>query len=66
MPGLDGRTTSRELRKINPKLNIIYTSGFDDEPISKENLKGVVGFLKKPYSIGQVSKSLGEIISKSK
>ncbi len=62
MPEMDGRLTSSELRKIKPELKIIYTSGFDDTPISDANMEGVVGFLKKPYSIGQVSKTLKQII----
>ena len=64
MPNLDGRTTSFELRKINPNLKIIFTSGFDDQPITEEDMIGVIGFLKKPYSIKQVSKSLTEILEK--
>lgn len=62
MPDLDGRLTSQELRKINPNLKIIFTSGFDDQPINDENIAGVVGFLRKPYSIRQVSRSLKEIM----
>ena len=63
MPQMDGRKTSAALRKINPDLKIIFTSGFDDQPITEENLAGVVGFLKKPYSINQVSKSLKEMLA---
>jgi signal transduction histidine kinase/CheY-like chemotaxis protein len=62
MPHIDGRETSIELRKIKPDLNIIFTSGFDDHPIFDEKITGVVGFLKKPYSIKQVSKSLNTIL----
>jgi len=62
MPKMDGRMVSAELRKIKPDLKIIFTSGFDDHPVTEENLAGVVGFLKKPYSIKQVSRSLEEII----
>ncbi|UCF65455.1 MAG: response regulator [bacterium] len=62
MPKMDGRMVSAELRKVKPDLKIIFTSGFDDHPVTEENLAGVVGFLKKPYSIRQVSRSLEEII----
>jgi DNA-binding NtrC family response regulator len=63
MPDIDGRDTSMALRKIKPDLKIIFTSGFDDHPITEENMIGVVGFLKKPYTINQVKKSLKEILS---
>ncbi len=63
MPKMDGRITSRELRKLNPKVKIIFTSGFDDQPLDDDDLAGVVGFLKKPYSINQIAKSLEEIFT---
>jgi signal transduction histidine kinase len=62
MPDMDGRDTSMALRKIKPDLKIIFTSGFDDHPISEDSMIGVVGFLKKPYTINQVKKSLKEIL----
>ncbi|MFZ0389704.1 MAG: ATP-binding protein [Calditrichia bacterium] len=62
MPGMDGRTTALELRKINPALQIIFTSGFDDGPSNDEIIQGLVGFLKKPYSINQVAKTLQDIL----
>jgi len=64
MPNIDGRMTSSEMRKIKPDIKIIFTSGFDDSPLTDEDMSGVVGFLKKPYSINQVSKSLREIFAK--
>jgi len=64
MPAMDGRVVSSELRKIKPDLKIIFTSGFDDHPVTDESLTGVVGFLKKPYSIKQVSRSLEEMIKR--
>jgi signal transduction histidine kinase len=63
MPHMDGRTVSNKLREINPDLKIIFTSGFDDQPINGEDQKGVVGFLKKPYSIKKVSSSLEGILA---
>ncbi len=62
MPDMDGRETSQALRKIKPDLKIIFTSGFDDQPITDEDMIGVVGFLKKPYTITQIKKTLKEIL----
>ncbi len=64
MPKMDGRATCAELRKIDPSTKIIFTSGFDDQPFDEESLAGVVGFLKKPYSINVVAKLLEEIFSR--
>jgi len=63
MPDIDGRDTSMALRKIKPDLKIIFTSGFDDHPMTDEHMTGVVGFLKKPYTINKVKTSLKEILS---
>ncbi len=63
MPDMDGRETSQALRKMKPDLKIIFTSGFDDQPITNEDMVGVVGFLKKPYTITQIKKSLKEILT---
>jgi two-component system cell cycle sensor histidine kinase/response regulator CckA len=64
MPKLDGRATCAGLRKINPEVKIVFTSGFDDSPMSDEDSNGVIGFLKKPYSINLVSKTLKEMLVK--
>ena len=64
MPKMDGRATSAALKTINPAIKIVFTSGFDDSPMTDEDITGVVGFLKKPYSISQVSKSLKSIFQK--
>jgi DNA-binding NtrC family response regulator len=64
MPDWDGKTTLKELRKVNPNVKAILTSGIDEGPIDHSNLNGVLGFLRKPYSINQVSKSMEEILSK--
>ncbi len=64
MPEWDGKTTLRELQKVNPNIKAILTSGIDEGPIEDINLTGVKGFLRKPYSINQVSKSMEEILSR--
>ncbi len=65
MPKMDGRATFRALKEINPDAKIIFTSGFDDSPMSEEEISGSLGLLKKPYSINQVAKSLESFFSKS-
>ena len=62
MPKMDGRATSTKLRDIDPNVKIIFTSGFDDSPMNKKDFEGVVGYLKKPYSINQVTNTLERIV----
>lgn len=66
MPKMDGRSTFLALKKINPHLKAIFTSGFDDRYNEKETVTGVLGFLRKPYSIKSVSDSLGKFLENAK
>ncbi|KAA3616492.1 MAG: PAS domain S-box protein [Calditrichaeota bacterium] len=50
MPGLDGEATFREMRKYDPNLKVILSSGFSEqEATNKFAGKGLTGFIQKPY-----------------
>jgi len=52
MPGLNGEETFRALRLINPDVQVILSSGYNEqEAISFFAGKGLTGFIQKPYSI---------------
>lgn len=57
MPKMDGPSTISALRKINPDLKVITTSGFDDRLMEHQNGNNIIGFLPKPYSLKNVSKA---------
>jgi signal transduction histidine kinase/CheY-like chemotaxis protein/PAS domain-containing protein len=51
MPDMGGRDTFRELKKINPAVITLLSSGYSIDGEANAILKeGVVGFLQKPYS----------------
>lgn len=63
LPGLDGITTIRTLKKINPDAKIIATSGL----IAKNKLGEIVNtgaatFLSKPYTINELLLALNQVI----
>ena len=65
MPHLDGEACFRELRRIEPAVKVIMTSGYNEqEVISRFVGKGLAGFVQKPYSIGDlipvITRVLGE------
>jgi len=69
MPFMDGYELFRELKKLNPKLPIIISSGFGEKivtsRIAREEIAGLLG---KPYSFEQlldVLKSVVEGVSKA-
>ena len=52
MPGLNGLETSKEIRKINPDVTIILSSGYSVEDVTTHyRTLGFAGFLQKPYTI---------------
>ena len=50
MPHLNGEQTFRELRKINPEVIVILTSGYSEHSaMSQFSGKGLAGFIQKPF-----------------
>ncbi|MBI1807102.1 MAG: response regulator [Ignavibacteria bacterium] len=63
MPLLDGPSTIRELRKINPDVKIIGASGLTSgEDLMTSAVPNVDTFLSKPYTAEELLKSLGKIL----
>jgi DNA-binding NtrC family response regulator len=65
MPGMGGEETFRELRKVDPDVPILLSSGFGREVTSGAfEGRGLTGFLQKPYRIGtlltEVRRCLGQ------
>jgi PAS domain S-box-containing protein len=64
LPSLDGVTAIRTLKKINPNVKIIATSGL----ISSQKMEalastGVTTFLPKPYTINELLLTLQQVMS---
>lgn len=52
MPKLDGIKTLAELRKINPDVQAVLTSGYDVESFSQNYAKeGFAAFIRKPFQV---------------
>jgi CheY-like chemotaxis protein len=64
LPSLDGLTAIRTLRKINPKVRIIASSGLmSDNKLSAVAAIGVNTFLSKPYTVNELLLSLQKVLS---
>ena len=60
---MDGLTAMRALKKINPKIKLIATSGLiTKEEITASEKIGIKAFLAKPYTAEQLLLPLGEAI----
>ncbi len=65
MPGISGFETYKEIQKIVPDIKVIITSGYNEKDVSnKIILKGLAGFIQKPFSIQALSKKLREVLEK--
>lgn len=66
MPVMDGYEMLHELKKINPGLPIIISSGFGDEEVkSRIDFSEIAGFISKPYSPVQFREVLKSAIEKT-
>ncbi|MFN7948090.1 MAG: PAS domain S-box protein [Blastocatellia bacterium] len=64
MPFMDGPALIRALRKINPEVRIIASSGLTENGKAAEiTQSGVRTFLAKPYSADKLLKALAEVLS---
>ena len=56
MPEMDGRDAFKAMKKINPDVKVILSSGFSfDKNISKLIDKGGASFIQKPYRLKELS-----------
>ncbi|HEY9614452.1 PAS domain S-box protein [Allocoleopsis sp.] len=64
MPAMDGATTIRTLKKINPDVEIIAVSGLVcSTQLSEFTLSGVQSFLSKPYTTNDLLQTINEVIA---
>ncbi|MBW4596479.1 MAG: response regulator [Brasilonema angustatum HA4187-MV1] len=64
MPSMDGITTIRTLKKMNPAVKIIAVSGLaSSEKVNTVNNMGVKAFLSKPYTAKQLLQTISAVKS---
>jgi len=63
MPGMSGMETLAALRKLRPDIQVVLMSGYE-EPTALEGCGNAesVGFLKKPYSVNALLKTVGRVL----
>ncbi len=63
MPGLGGLEVFKRLKEINPTVKVLVISGYSEEKRAGELLEeGALGFIQKPFKIGELSQKLQEIL----
>lgn len=62
MPNMDGEETFRALRKIDPKVCVILSSGYNEQDVaSRFGGKGLSGFVQKPYNLTVLQDKLCQV-----
>ena len=63
MPGMSGKETLAELRRIRPNVKVILTSGYDEQEVGRRFGRLTdVEFLQKPFLGQQLFEKLREVL----
>ncbi len=66
MPRLDGEQTFRELRRIDPAVRVLLTSGYNEvDATARFAGKGLAGFLQKPFRVAQLVAQLEALVGRT-
>ena len=61
MPGMDGLTVLKEIKKIDPKTEVIVITGYGDMEMAKQALDSdAVGFINKPIKKEALDQALNK------
>ncbi|MCG6533900.1 MAG: PAS domain S-box protein, partial [Syntrophales bacterium LBB04] len=65
MPQMSGGETFDQLKMINPNVNVLLSSGYSLNGQAQEILnRGCDGFIQKPFSYGELSRKLKEVLDR--
>ncbi|WP_128892904.1 response regulator [Erythrobacter sp. HKB08] len=64
MPGMDGPTMVKAIRKQRPDLPVLFMSGYAEEQLRKEIDVANMHFLAKPFSVQQIGDCVSQILRK--
>ena len=63
MPEFSGRETFEVLRRLDPSVRILLSSGYSMDGHAKELMDaGCDGFIQKPFTMAELSARIGEIL----
>jgi PAS domain S-box-containing protein len=67
MPGMNGRQLAEKALTLNPKLKVLYTSGYTDDTVLQHGvINAGMEFMQKPYSPESLAKKARKILDSSK
>jgi PAS domain S-box-containing protein len=64
MPGLSGEQVFHEMRRINPEVRVLLSSGYNEQDATSHFVgKGLAGFIQKPWSPNELVKALWNAVA---
>ncbi|MBI4834805.1 MAG: response regulator [Planctomycetes bacterium] len=64
MPGWSGLDTLKAMKKINPKVKVLISSGYSSDGTNEEIINlGINGFIQKPYIIKELLEEIKRIMA---
>jgi len=64
MPRMDGEETYRELRRIDPMLRVVLTSGYNEQDATSRFVgRGLAGFIQKPFTMDKLKAVIDRALS---
>ncbi|HKN46356.1 MAG TPA: response regulator, partial [Candidatus Polarisedimenticolia bacterium] len=65
MPVMGGAECFQEMRRIDPAVRVVVSSGFSSESRASDLLReGVLGYVQKPYDIDALARIVREALDK--
>jgi len=58
LPGMNGRQLVEEARRLRPGIKVIIASGYSSETAAGGKPDGDIGYLTKPFDLGQLRRVL--------
>jgi PAS domain S-box-containing protein len=66
MPGMNGSELFDHLKKVNPNVHVLLSSGYGlNEQVQKILDSGCKGFIQKPYTMVQLSQMIRKVLDKA-
>ena len=65
MPGMSGRDLAESLKKFQPKLRVLYMSGYTDNAIVHHGvLEKGMNYIQKPFTVEGLARKVREVLDK--